>query len=104
MSILLEFSMFPLDRGESLSAEVSQLIELIRESGVDYRLTAMGTLIETERLDEALGLVARCGELLQQQGSRRIYSSLKLDIREGPAGRLQGKIESVEQHIGSVAQ
>jgi uncharacterized protein (TIGR00106 family) len=104
MSVLLEFSMFPLDKGESLSGEVSQLIELIRESGVDYRLTAMGTIIETEHLETALSLVSRCSELLQHQGSRRIYSSLKLDIRDGPVGRLQGKITSVEQHIGSVEQ
>ena len=104
MSVLLEFSMFPLDRGESLSAEVSRLIEVIRESGVNYRLTAMGTIIETESLDTALALVARCSELLKQRGSQRIYSSLKLDIREGPSGRLQDKIKSIEQHIGDVAK
>lgn len=102
MSVLLEFSMFPLDKGESLSADVSQLIEAIRESGVDYRLTAMGTIIETDTLDAALSLVARCSDLLQQQGSQRIYSSLKLDIREGASGRLQKKIKSIEQHIGKV--
>jgi uncharacterized protein (TIGR00106 family) len=104
MSVLLEFSMFPLDKGKSLSSEVSRLIELIRESGVDYRLTAMGTIIETDRLDTALALVTRCSQLLQQQGCQRIYSSIKLDIREGSHGRLRGKIESVEQHIGKVAQ
>lgn len=104
MSVLLEFSMFPLDKGPSLSGEVSRLIELIRQSGFAYRLTAMGTIVETDRLDEALGLVTRCTELLQKQGSQRVYASLKLDIREGASGRLQGKIESIEQHIGKVAQ
>jgi uncharacterized protein (TIGR00106 family) len=104
MSVLLEFSMFPLDRGERLSGEVSRLIELIRESGVDYRLTAMGTIIETDQLDTALDLLARCSQLLQQQGSQRIYSSIKLDIREGSTGRLRSKIESVEKLIGKVAQ
>ncbi len=102
MSVLLEFSMFPLDQGESLSKHVSQLIKLIKDSGAEYRLTAMGTLIETEQLDSALALVARCNELLQQRGCSRIYSTIKLDIREGPMGRLQGKIQSIEGHIGSV--
>ncbi|MEJ2464411.1 MAG: MTH1187 family thiamine-binding protein [Candidatus Thiodiazotropha sp.] len=102
MSVLLEFSMFPLDQGESLSKHVSQLIKLIKDSGAEYRLTAMGTLIETEQLDTALALVARCNELLQQRGCSRIYSTIKLDIREGPMGRLQGKIQSIEGHIGSV--
>jgi uncharacterized protein (TIGR00106 family) len=102
MSVLLEFSMFPLDQGDSLSGHVSQLIELIRDSGTDYRLTAMGTLIETEQLDTALALVARCNERLQQQGCERIYATIKLDIRQGPSGRLQQKIQSIEQRIGSV--
>lgn len=102
MSVLLEFSMFPLDRGESLSAHVSRIIEHIRDSGVAYRLTAMGTIIETAQLNEALTLVARCNELLQQQGSKRIYATVKLDIREGPIGRLQEKITSVERQIGQV--
>jgi uncharacterized protein (TIGR00106 family) len=102
MSVLLEFSMFPLDQGESLSGHVSQLIELIRESGAEYRLTAMGTIIEAEQLDTALALVARCNQLLQQRGCQRIYAAIKLDIRQGPSGRLQGKIESIERKIGAV--
>lgn len=104
MSVLLELSMFPLDQGESLSGHVSRLIELIRESGVDYRLTAMGTLIETEQLDTALALVERCNKLLQEQGCKRIYATVKLDIRSGSMGRLQGKIHAIEQQIGTVAR
>ncbi len=104
MSVLVEFSMFPLDQGDSLSAHVSRLIELIRQSGVDYRLTAMGTLIETEQLDTALALVARCNQLLREGGCQRIYAAIKVDYREGPVGRLQGKIDSIEQKIGKVAQ
>jgi len=102
MSVLLEFSMFPLDQGDSLSGIVSRLVALIRESGVDYRLTAMGTLLETERLDTALALVARCNALLEEQGCQRIYATLKLDIRTGPVGRLKGKVASVENRIGPV--
>ena len=102
MSILLEFSMFPLDQGESLSEHVGGLIKLIRESGVDYHLTAMGTIVETERLDRALALVEQCNELLQRQGCKRIFASIKLDIRNGSMGRLQGKIRAIERRIGAV--
>jgi uncharacterized protein (TIGR00106 family) len=103
MSVLLELSMFPLDQGVSLSAHVSRLIALIRDSGADHRLTAMGTIIETEKLETALALVERCNTLLQEQGCKRIYASIKLDIREGSTGRLQGKIQAVEEKIGEVA-
>jgi uncharacterized protein (TIGR00106 family) len=94
--------MFPLDQGDSLSSHVSQLIQLIRDSGAEYRLTAMGTIIETEQLDTALALVDRCNQLLEQRGCQRIYATIKLDIRQGPSGRLHEKIESIERKIGAV--
>ena len=100
MSVLMEFSIFPTDRGESVSAHVSEVIRMIRDSGVDYRLTPMGTVIETEELSEALGLVERA--VLEGWDCRRIYSAVKLDIRAGKGGRLEQKIRSVAGKIGDV--
>lgn len=102
MSVLMEFSIFPTDQGESVSSHVSEVIRMIRESGCEYRLTPMGTIVETERVTEALALVERSAAVLEQRGCRRVYSTVKLDIRAGPKGRLEEKIRSVEQKIGSV--
>jgi len=102
VSVLLEFSMFPTDKGESVSEYVSQIIKMIRDSGMSYQLTPMGTIIETENLVQALGLVEVAYETLEQAGCNRIYSSLKLDIRQGKSGRLQGKLKSVQDKIGEV--
>ena len=102
MSVLLEFSMFPTDKGESVSEYVSQVIKMIRDSGMSYQLTPMGTIVETENLVQALGLVEVAYETLDQAGCNRIYSSLKLDIRKGKSGRLQGKLKSVQDKIGEV--
>ena len=103
MSVLLEFSMFPTDKGESVSAYVSQVIAMIRSSGVEYQLTPMGTIIETDDLATALGIVEEAHRVLDTAGCNRIYSSLKLDIRRGSSGRLKGKLESVREKIGDVA-
>ena len=46
MSVLLEFSMTPLDKGESISPYVSRSLDIIDKSGVDYRLNPMGTVLE----------------------------------------------------------
>jgi uncharacterized protein YqgV (UPF0045/DUF77 family) len=48
---------------------------MVRDSGVDYRLTPMGTVIETENLTEALAVVARAALILQDRDCRRIYSA-----------------------------
>ena len=100
MSVLLEFSIFPTGRGESVSFEVSEVIRMIRDSGHDYQLTAMGTLIETDDLHDALALVEQAYAVLQAQGCQRVYSSIKLDIRPGKTGRIHRKIASVEARIG----
>lgn len=103
MSVLLEFAMFPTDQGESVSRYVSEVVRLIRDSGVDYQLTPMGTIIETETLAEAVALVEQAYSQLEAAGCNRVYSSLKLDIRKGKGGRLKGKLASVEEKIGRVA-
>ncbi|MEJ2529049.1 MAG: MTH1187 family thiamine-binding protein [Gammaproteobacteria bacterium] len=102
MSVLLEFAMFPTDKGESVSPYVSQVIKLIRDSGTTYQLTPMGTIIETDDLLHALGLVQAAYNVLEQAGCNRVYSSLKFDIRKGKENRLQGKLNSVREKIGEV--
>jgi uncharacterized protein (TIGR00106 family) len=103
MSVLLELSIFPTDQGESVSAYVAPVVAMIRESGVDHELTAMGTLIETETLEQGLALVSRAHAILAQAGCRRVYATLKLDSRLGVSGRLRGKVEAVTARIGEVA-
>ncbi|MBP8794069.1 MAG: MTH1187 family thiamine-binding protein [Lutibacter sp.] len=101
MSVLLEFAMFPTDKEESISPYVSKIIQMIRESGVTYQLTAMGTIIETETLPEALAIVQQCYDVLEPD-CNRVYSSLKFDIRKGKSECLTQKIQSVENIIGEV--
>jgi uncharacterized protein (TIGR00106 family) len=101
MSVLLEFSMFPTDKGESVSSYVSRIIDMLNKTDVTYQLTPMGTIIETDSLDQALEIVRKAYRTLETD-CNRVYSSVKLDIRKGPSGRLKEKISSIEQKIGKV--
>lgn len=103
MSVLCELSIFPVGKGESLSAYVSPVVELVRMSGFAYRLTAMGTIIETETVADALDLVDKAHKLLEQAGCDRVYATVKLDIRKGEMGRLDSKVNAVKDHIGDIA-
>lgn len=96
--MLLEFSMFPMDKGESVSPWVSRCLEIIDKSGLDYRLNPMGTVLEGE-WDEAFGVVKECFDAMRQD-CKRITMSLKVDYREGRRGALTSKITSVEQGVG----
>jgi uncharacterized protein (TIGR00106 family) len=101
MSVLMQFAMFPTDKGASASPYVSRIIAMIRESGLSYQLTAMGTLIETETLEEAQSIVNKAYALLANDCSR-VYCTVTFDIREGSGGRMQQKIASIEGKIGPV--
>ena len=101
MSILLEFAMFPTDKGESVSKYVSRIIKMIDECGVVYKLTPMGTIIETETMEEALEIVQLAYNELEPD-CNRVYASLKFDIRKGETNRMNRKILSIEDKIGPV--
>jgi uncharacterized protein (TIGR00106 family) len=98
MSVLMEFAIFPTDKGISVSNDVSKVIKLIKESGFPNQLTAMGTLIETPTVAEALKIVEKAAALLEEN-SERIYSTLKLDIKKGASNMLQNKVKSIEEKL-----
>jgi uncharacterized protein (TIGR00106 family) len=97
VSVILDFSIFPVDKGESVSAYVSRAVKIIQESGLPYKLGPMGTCIEGE-WDEAMTLVDRCFQALKQDCSR-IYMTIKIDYRSGAVNRMEGKIRSVERKV-----
>lgn len=101
MSVLLEFSIFPTDKGSSVSKYVSQVIEMIRRDYSSYKLTAMGTIVETETVEEALEVVQKAHTILDRH-SERIYASIKLDIQKSKSNRLSAKVDSIVDKIGPV--
>ena len=62
--VLLEFSMSPFARGESLSPYVARSLDIIDKSGLPYQLTPMGTIIEGEWA-EVMAVVTACFEAMQ---------------------------------------
>ena len=99
MSALIEFSMFPTEQTQSKSAFVARVLDIVDKSGLDYQLTPMGTIIESESVEEALIVINNAYKELQKDCGR-IYSSIKIDWREGPVGRLGKKVHSVEKKLG----
>lgn len=97
MSVIVEFSIFPMDKGESLSPYVARAINMIQDSGLPYELNPMGTCVEGEWSD-VMALVDRCFQAMQKD-SDRINLSLKADYRKGPCGRLKSKVASVKEKL-----
>src|SRR4029078_7320763 len=95
--VLLEFSMSPLGKGESVSKFVSRSLDIVDKSGVPYRLNPMGTVLEGE-WDEVFAVVRQCYERMKKD-CNRISCSIKVDARKGHSGRLVSKVASVEKTL-----
>lgn len=96
--VLLEFSMYPTDKGASVSDYVKRSLEIIDDSGLSYRLGPMGTCLEGE-WHEVMTVVTRCYERMREDCDR-IAVNLKVDYRRGPGGRLESKVAVVKAKTG----
>lgn len=95
--VLLEFSMSPLGKGESVGRFVARSLDIIDRSGLPYRLNPMGTVLEGE-WDEVFRVVRKCYERMRKD-CNRISCTIKVDYRKGHKGRLDSKVASVEKRL-----
>lgn len=95
--MLIQFAIFPTGGSESVSADVSKVIDIIDKSGLSYKLSAMSTVIEGE-WDEIMPVINKC-RLKLKENNRRVYMVLTMDDREGARDRLEGKVKSVESKL-----
>lgn len=95
---LMEFSIFPFDKGESLSKYIAKVLTIVDQSSLEYRLYPMGTVVEGE-WDDLLALLTRCFRSLEED-SNRIGLLVKFDYRKGVSGAMVNKIKSVEDKAG----
>ena len=102
MSYTVNFSIFPLDEGAHVGDMVAKVVDRIDSSGLAYKVTAMGTLIEGES-DQVLDVVRDCQKILEG-ASQRFYTVITMDYRAGASGGLDSKVDSVEKHLGRSVQ
>ena len=96
--VLLEFSIAPLEKGASVSEYVARSLAIVDACGLDYRLHAMGTIVEGD-LDQVLAVLKQCVEAMATD-CQRITCTAKLDYRQGHSGRLKTKVTAVEAKLG----
>ena len=79
--VLLEFSLYPTDKGESVSEYVKRNLAIIDDSGLPYRLGPMGTCLEGE-YDEVMAVVKRCRDAMATDCRRIAIQSRSMTARD----------------------
>ena len=94
MNTLVAVAIAPCGTGDELSAEVAEVVRVIRESGLPNRTTSMFTEIEGD-WDE----VVRDATFVLASKGIRTEVVLKADIRPGFTDTMTGKLERMEAQI-----
>lgn len=93
--ILAFLTMSPVGSGIHLHDAVKLVIEVIKKSGLNYQLGAMGTTLEAPDLPSLFHLVQTAEEILFSNGYQRVIFSLKVDDRRDKYADISSKINSV---------
>jgi len=100
MNTLVAVAISPCGTGEELSAEVAQVVKVIRESGLPNHTTSMFTEIEGD-WDEVMRVVKAATFVLAEKGIRTEVV-LKADIRPGFTNMIHSKVEKVNTILEKV--
>ncbi len=96
--MVVNFSIVPIGKESSLSTQVAEILKIVSESGIDYKLHAMGTILEGE-WGSIMKLIKKCHKKILKD-SDRVLTTITIDDRKGRTGRLAGKVKSVERKLG----
>ena len=95
---MVEYAMFPTDKGESVSEYVAKIIKVLKDSGLEYQLTPMGSIFECETMGEALWTIEKSYEVLEDDCDR-VYATVKFDIRKERTEGMKQKLESIQNKL-----
>ena len=96
--MLMELTVIPLGRGRSLSGDIAELIGLIDDSGLPYKATEFGTLIEGS-WEQLMGVAKKCHTAIRNK-TDRVLILIRLDDYGDRTDLLSTTIAHVEQHLG----
>lgn len=94
MSVILEFAIFPVDKGAHVSEYVKKVIKMIDELPYNSQLTPMGTIVECDTMDECLAVISKANAVLEPL-AERIYCTAKFDNKPGKTAQMAHKIAAV---------
>lgn len=95
---MLQLSIVPISNEHHLGNAIAKAVKIIHDSGLEYRLTPMGTLIKGD-WKPVMNVVKKCHDALRKDYDR-VMTQIKIDdLKNGDIG-FDDKIRSVEEKAG----
>ena len=96
--MVMELTIIPLGRGRSISGDIADLVRVIEDSGLDYRMTAFGTLIEGS-WDQLTALARECHFEVRKK-TDRVLTLIRIDDYGERTGEIESGVNRIEQKLG----
>ncbi|MBS3744484.1 MAG: MTH1187 family thiamine-binding protein [Wenzhouxiangellaceae bacterium] len=93
---IVEFSVTPVGGGTHLTDVIARITRIVRDSGLDNELHAMGTILEGD-LDECMNVIRQCIDAALEE-TPRASTSVRIDAGEGRSG-IADRVRSVEERL-----
>lgn len=100
MTVIALLSVAPVTEG-SMAGEVAKAVAALDDFDVSYETNPMGTVIETDDMDELLAAVGAAHRAVE---ANRVSTFLKIDDKRNRDQRAREKVEAVEQELGRQAK
>ena len=102
--IIADFSIVPLGLNEtSVGRYVATAVkEFENVKGLDFEVTAMGTILGAEDLDTIFEAVKQAHEAVMAKGIKRVESTLRIDDRRDKPRTMDDKVKAVRAYIKQV--
>lgn len=84
-----------------MAEDVADAVAALEEFDVEYETTPMGTVIETDEMDELLDAVGAAHAAVDAD---RVSTVLKIDDKRTSDASAQDKVAHVEHHLGRPAR
>ncbi len=94
MSVIMEFAIFPTDKGAHVSQYVKKVVEMIDTLPYNSQFTPMGTIVECDTMEQCLEVISKANAILEAD-SERVYCTAKFDNKPGKTNQMQHKFEAV---------
>lgn len=96
MTVIALLSVAPVRQG-SMAREVAAAVAALDGFAVSYETTPMGTIIETDSVEELLAAVAAAHAAVDGD---RVSTFLKIDDKRDSENSAQHKVDRVEEQLG----
>ena len=99
--MLAELEIIPIGtKSASLSAVLVEVAKLVDQSGLEYRVGSMGTVVEGE-WDRIMQLAKQCHQAMLDKADR-VMTTVRIDDRKDKpgTGRIVQKVQSLESKFG----